>query len=106
MFLKFRLCAQVTLSALCCFITLCIKIVLLHHNNNNKPLWTHSKQTAIYKLKVEKRNIEAFISTTNNTLHGYLQVKSSNFKYPDSGKMFQERLKKIINNKAKTMPES
>ena len=80
MFLKFRLCAQVTLSALCCFITLCIKIVLLHHNNNNKPLWTHSKQTAIYKLKVEKRNIEAFISTTNNTLHGYLQVKSSNFK--------------------------
>ena len=80
MFLKFRLCAQVTLSALCCFITLCIKIVLLHHNNNNKPLWTHSKQTAIYKLKVEKRNIEAFISTTNNTLHGYLQVKSSNVK--------------------------
>ena len=64
------------------------------------------KQTVIYKLKMETRNIEVFISTTNNTLHGYLQVKSSNFKYPDSGKMFQERLKKIINNKAKTMPES
>ena len=27
-------------------------------------------------------------------------------KYPDSGKMFQERLKKIINNKAKIMSES
>ena len=38
------------------------------------------KQTVIYKLKMETRNIEVFISTTNNTLHGYLQVKSSNFK--------------------------
>ena len=43
----------------------------------------YSKQIAIYKLKVEKRNIKAylqFISTDNNTLQGYLQVKSSNFK--------------------------
>ena len=32
---KFRLCAQVTLCALCRFIILCIQIVLLHHNNNN-----------------------------------------------------------------------
>ena len=38
------------------------------------------KQTVIRKLKMETRNIEVFISTTNNTLHGYLQVKSSNFK--------------------------
>ena len=32
---KFRLCAQVTLCALCRFITLCIQIALLQHNNNN-----------------------------------------------------------------------
>ena len=32
---KFRLCAQVTLCALCRFITLCIQIVLLPNNNNN-----------------------------------------------------------------------
>ena len=39
---------------------------------------TYSKQIAIYKLKVEKINIKAyleFISTNNNTLQGYLQVK-------------------------------
>ena len=29
------LSSQVTLCALCCFLTLCIQIVLLHNNNNN-----------------------------------------------------------------------
>ena len=47
------------------------------------PLLTYSKQIAIYKSKVKKRNIKAylqFISTNNSTLQGYLQVKSFNFK--------------------------
>ena len=32
---KFRFCAQVTLCALCRFITLCIQIASLQHNNSN-----------------------------------------------------------------------
>ena len=43
--LKFRLCAQVMLSALCCFITLCIQIVLLHNNNNN-----NKQERTVYRM--------------------------------------------------------
>ena len=61
---------------------------------------------------MEKRNIKAylqFILTNNNTLQGYVQVKSSNFKISRLKKNVLRkvwRIKKIINNKAKIMPES
>ena len=68
---------------------------------------TYSKRITIYKLKVGKRSIKTylqFISTNNNTLQSYLQVKSFTFKI--CSKKGFDALKKIINNKAKIMPES
>ena len=61
---------------------------------------------------MEKRNIKAylqFILTNNNTLQGYVQVKSSNFKISRLKKNVLRKawhIKKIMNNKAKIIPES